>query len=193
VSQPELLKLVGQRLEAAGIDYMVTGSIASSLQGEPRATHDIDLVVAIRAPGADVAARLKAAFPEPDFYLDEGAVRDAIASLSMFNLLDTREGDKVDFWLLTDDAFDRTRFDRRYVESFEGARLPVSRPEDTILMKLRWAAMLGGSEKQFTDALRVYEVQHGRLDEPYLDRWAAALGVSAALIRLRAEARPIEG
>jgi hypothetical protein len=149
--------------------------------------------VAIRAPASDVAAQLKAAFPEPDYYLEEQAVRDAIAFRSMFNLVDTREGDKVDFWLLTDDAFDRTRFDRRYIESFEGARLPVSRPEDTILMKLRWAAMLGGSEKQFTDALRVYEVQHGRLDKPYLDRWAAALGVSAAMIRLRAEARPIEG
>jgi hypothetical protein len=28
----------------------------------------------------------------------------------------------------------------------------------TILMKLRWAALSGGSERQFTDALRVYEV-----------------------------------
>jgi hypothetical protein len=158
VSQPELLKLVGQRLEAAGIDYMVTGSIASSLQGAPRATHDVDIVVAVRTPAADGAARLKA----------------------------------VDFWLLTEDAFDRTRFDRRYIESFEGARLPVSRPEDTILMKLRWAAMLGGSEKQFTDALRVYEVQHGRLDEPYLTQWAATLGVSESLRRVRAEACPIE-
>jgi hypothetical protein len=192
VSQPELLKLVARQLEAAGIDYMVTGSIASSLQGEPRATHDIDIVVAIRAPAADMAARLKAAFPEPDFYLDEPAVRDAIASSAVFNLIDAREGDKVDFWLLTDDAFDRARFERRYPEVFEGARLPVSRPEDTILMKLRWAAMLGGSEKQFTDALRVYEVQHGRLDEPYLDRWAETLGVSGALARLRAEAQPLE-
>ena len=67
----------------------------------------------------------------------------------------------------------------------------MSRPEDTILMKLRWAAMMGGSEKQFVDALRVYEVQHGRLDEPYLDRWADTLGVVAALTRLRAEARPV--
>lgn len=192
MSQPELLKLVGQRLEAAEIEYMVSGSIASSLQGEPRATHDIDIVVAVRTPAAEVAARLKAAFPEPDFYLDESAVRDAIVSRGMFNLIDTREGDKVDFWLLTEDAFDRARFERRYVEIFEGARLPVSRPEDTILMKLRWAAMLGGSEKQFTDALRVYEVQHGRLDESYLDRWASTLGVSGSLTRLRAEARPIE-
>ena len=100
--------------------------------------------------------------------------------------------DKVDFWLLTDDAFDLVRFDRRYVERFEGTRLPVSRPEDTILMKLRWAAMLGGSDKQFVDSLRVYEVQHGRLDEAYLDRWAETLGVTASLRRLRAEAEPLE-
>lgn len=59
-------------------------------------------------------------------------------------------------------------------------------------MKLRWAAMLGGSEKQFVDALRVYEVQHGRLDEAYLDRWADALRATDALARLRREARPVE-
>ena len=171
---------------------MVSGSIASSLQGEPRATHDIDLVVAARAPAADIAARLKADFPEPDFYLDEVAVRDAIASRGMFNLIDSREGDTVDFWLLTDDPFDQTRFARRHVETFEGTALPVSRPEDTVLMKLRWAAMLGGSEKQFVDALGVHEVQHGRLDEAYLDRWAETLGATKALARLRAEARPIE-
>jgi hypothetical protein len=94
--------------------------------------------------------------------------------------------------LLTDDDFDRARFDRRYVEIFEGQRLVVCRPEDTILMNLRWGAMMGGSEKQFTDALRVWEVQHGRLDEEYLDRWAQTLGVADALARLRAEAQPLE-
>jgi hypothetical protein len=125
VSQPELLKLVARRLEAAGIEYMITGSVASSLQGEPRATHDIDVVVAVRTLAADVAAGLKAAFPQPDFYLDEAAVRDAIAARGLFNLIDAREGDRVDFWLLTDDAFDRARFERRYVERFEDARLPA--------------------------------------------------------------------
>jgi hypothetical protein len=47
VSQPELLRKVVAALDALGIDYMITGSAASSLQGEPRATHDIDLVVEI--------------------------------------------------------------------------------------------------------------------------------------------------
>jgi hypothetical protein len=57
VSQPELLKLVAGRLESDRIEYMVTGSIASSLQGEPRSTHDIDIVVALPGDAAQLAAR----------------------------------------------------------------------------------------------------------------------------------------
>jgi hypothetical protein len=192
MSQQELLKLVITRLGEAGIDYMLTGSLASSLQGEPRATHNIDLVVAIRAAPGDAARMLMAAFPEPQFYLDEEAIRSAVGAMGMFNLIDTREGDKVDFWLLTADAFQKGRFARRSVEDFDGMRLQVSRPEDTILMKLNWSQMSGGSEKQFVDALRVYEVQHGVLDQAYLDAWAMRLGVAELLARLRSEAVPIE-
>lgn len=192
MSQQDLLKRVVAQLDEGGIEYMLTGSVVSSLQGEPRATHDIDVVISIRGSAGDAAGALKAAFPEPEFYLDEEAACAAIAERGMVNLIETREGGKVDFWLLTDDAFDQSRFTRRYVEEFEGARLAVSRPEDTILMKLKWATASGGSEKQFVDALRVYEVQHGRLDQSYLDAWAARLAVTALLSRLRAEAEPIE-
>jgi hypothetical protein len=55
MSQPELLKGVVTRLDEAGIEYMLTGSIVSSLQGEPRATHDIDIVIAVRIDPADAA------------------------------------------------------------------------------------------------------------------------------------------
>jgi len=192
MSQPELLKQVVARLDEAGLEYMLTGSIVSSLQGEPRATHDIDIVIAVGVDPSAAAGRLKAAFPEPQFYLDEASATDAISALGMFNLIDPREGDKVDFWLLTPDAFDQSRFARRAVEQFEGTTLVVSRPEDTILMKLKWARMSGGSEKQYTDALRVYEVQHGQLDQPYLDAWAEILKVEDQLERLRAEAEPID-
>ena len=33
------------RLETSGFEYLVTGSIASIVYGEPRLTHDIDLVL----------------------------------------------------------------------------------------------------------------------------------------------------
>jgi len=94
MSQQELLGLVARVLDENGIDYMVTGSVASSVQGEPRASHDIDLVVAM--PDAAIDA-LCAAFRAPGYYLSRDAVRDAIRRRSMFNLLSVDTGDKVDF------------------------------------------------------------------------------------------------
>jgi hypothetical protein len=186
VSQQELLKRVVVALRDAGIRYMLTGSVVSSLQGEPRSSHDLDLVVEMR-PG-DVAA-VAAAFADPHLFLDTDAATAALQRSGMFQLIDTATGDKVDFWPLTDEPFDRSRFGRRVTFEVWGVPMQVSAPEDTILMKLKWAADLGGSEKQQLDALRVYEVQGGTLDQDYLAAWAARLGISDALARVGAEAR----
>jgi len=50
-------------------------------------------------------------------------------------------------------------------------------------------ATTGITEKQFTDALRVYEVQFARLDLDYLRHWAKRLTVSRTLQRLQQEAQ----
>ena len=184
MSQQKLLKKVIQTLEQAGIQYMITGSVVSSLQGEPRSTHDIDMVIAIEKSKVH---ELVKAFPSPDFYLDEHSILDAINTQSMFNLIDLRTGDKVDFWILSNEAFDRSRFSRRYSEEFMGIEMKVSSPEDTILAKLRWAKLSGGSEKHFTDALRVYEVQYGKLDVDYLEHWAEKLDVKSLWKRIMDE------
>lgn len=184
MSQSELLIRVVRVLETCGIEYMVTGSVASSLHGQPRSTHDIDLVV--RMVDTDIPS-LTQAFPAPEFYLSEGAMRDAIQQRSTFNLLSMKDGDKVDFWLLTDAPFDQSRFSRRTEEEYRGVRLRVPTPEDTILAKLAWAKQSGGSEKQFSDAVGVYEVHRATLDEAYLDVWAQSLDVLPMLARLRAE------
>ncbi|MCX7012487.1 MAG: hypothetical protein NTW86_07995 [Candidatus Sumerlaeota bacterium] len=189
MSQQDLLNLVIEALDRAGISYMLTGSLASSLQGEPRLTHDIDLVVAIRQE--DVAGFCQS-FPPPRYYLDRDAVKEAIARESMFNLIDLDEGDKADFWVLTNQPFDLSRFSRRCVENVLNRNLCVSSPEDTILAKLRWAALSGGSEKHFQDALRVFEVQRERLDMKHLNDWAVRLGIEDLWKRIRREWRDIE-
>jgi hypothetical protein len=108
-----------------------------------------------------------------------------------FNLIDSREGGEVDFWLLTDDAFDQSRFLRRQTESCLGLRIDVSTAEDTILAKLNRAKLSGGSDKQFTDALRVFEVQCDQLDLAYLEQWVEILGLHSLWSRLKDEAVPL--
>jgi len=188
MSQQELLRKVIQALDQAGIQYMITGSLASSLQGEPRSTHDIDMVIAIQESEVH---KLIETFPPPNFYLDEDSILDAINRQSMFNLIDVKVGDKVDFWILTEEPFDQSRFSRKISEDFMGFKMQVSTPEDTILAKLRWARLSGGSEKQFTDALRVYEVQYGRLNIDYLKHWVKKLDVESLWKRLVDEAEAV--
>lgn len=42
-----MLKLVGERLDRAGIPYMVSGSMAMNYYAQPRMTRDIDLIDAV--------------------------------------------------------------------------------------------------------------------------------------------------
>lgn len=167
---------------------MLTGSVASSLQGQPRATHDIDMVIAIEKLNAN---ELVEAFPCPDFYLDKNSILEAKRNQTMFNLIELQSGDKVDFWILSEEAFDRSRFSRRYIENFIDIEMYVSSPEDTILAKLRWAKLCGGSEKQFTDALSVYEVQYGKLDLDYINLWAKELDIKSLLKRITDESEKV--
>ena len=166
---------------------MLTGSLVSSLQGAPRSTHDMDFVALLddeSAPG------LWAALSKIGGYVDDEAVHRAVRSKTMFNLIDPGSGTKVDFWLLTDSPFDQSRFARRRTERLLNLDIWVPTPEDTILAKLQWGKLSGGSEKQLTDALRVYELQHPSLDGAYLQEWVESLGLQAEWQRLLAEAEP---
>lgn len=176
-------------LTRIGIDYMLTGSMASSLQGQPRSTHDVHIVVDL---DAGQAAALVQTFAAPEFYVSEISVAEALQLRRMFNVMENATGEKVDFWLLTDEPFDRQRFERRQWDRVDDLELQVSRPEDTILGKLRWAELSGGSEKQFGDALHVYELQHKSLDLNYMGRWVEVLGVRELWNRLIREAKPLQ-
>jgi hypothetical protein len=121
--------------------------------------------------------------------VDEQAIEEAIRTSGMFNVIDSFEGDKVDFWLLRDEPFDRSRFGRRYPAPLFGTDVKVSSPEDTILAKLWWARLHGDSEKYFQDALRIFEVQAPVLDTMYLEEWAERLDVEDLLRRIMEEAQ----
>jgi hypothetical protein len=72
---PRATLAVVRVLEGLGLDYLIGGSLASSLHGIPRSTQDADLVVDL--PAGRVAELLGALAGR--FYADEEAARSAVA------------------------------------------------------------------------------------------------------------------
>ena len=63
---PDLIELFVKPLNDFGARYLVSGSVAAMLYGEPRVTHDIDLVVFLRAEQIQQLAKI---YPPPEFYV----------------------------------------------------------------------------------------------------------------------------
>ena len=175
-------------LTKLGIPYALGGSMASSVYGVPRYTNDAD-VTAEPFPGKE--AQLATAFGE-DYYLSEPAIRDAVRRRSSFNIINTSTGFKVDVFVRKDRPFEQSAMSRRVsveMPDAAGQLIVLHTPEDVILFKLWWFRLGNlASEQQFRDIIGVLQVQAGKLDEAYLDHWAADLGVTDLLARARQDA-----
>jgi hypothetical protein len=167
----QVLALVADRLDAAGLGYMVTGSMALSYYAVPRMTRDVDLVVEIGERDVDVVIDLF----DGDFYVDADAVRAAITDRSSFNLIHSTLLVKVDMLMRKDSEYRRTEFDRRRRVSYAGRPFYIVAPEDLIISKLDWARDTR-SETQRSDARNLLRMV-ADLDYPYLRRWIARLGL----------------
>ncbi len=176
--QQEFLKTFLEQLEALGSIYAVTGSVASNFWGIPRLTHDVDVLVVLTP--AQVP-RVIAAFSSERYYISELAVREAVRSGRMFNVIDSQTGDKADLWVSPDDSFSQDMLKRRRrVELLAGVSAFIGSAEDVLLHKLVWNT-IAPSERQLADAAGIVAVQAGNLNLPYLREWAAKQGTSALL------------
>lgn len=189
MSQFRLLEKVVQILPERNIPYMLTGSIVSSLQGIPRSTHDIDIIISINK--TDIH-KITEAFPKDDYYINKKSIEAAIINKDQFNIIDINQGDKIDFWILTDNEYDKSRFSRKQKVKIIDFEIYVSAPEDTILQKLYWSKQSGGSKKQFDDALNVFEIQYSNLDISYIVLWSKKLKIESLLKELKLKADIIE-
>jgi hypothetical protein len=169
----EVLKVVTGRLDAAGIRYMVTGSMALNYYAVPRMTRDIDLVVELSVADADRVCDLF----QDDFYVEPETVRESVEKRGTFNLIHTPLLVKVDLVVRKDTEYRRTEFTRRRRVSLEGHPFFIVAPEDLVISKLDWARDTR-SEVQLADARNLLRSVPG-LDRPYLERWTARLGLQA--------------
>ncbi len=170
---PDELPAALRALEATGIAYVISGSLASTTWGRPRATYDADIVIDLR--GGDVE-KLLAALPPPAWYLDRDTILAALQSGGEFNAIHGASGTKLDFWPKQRRPADLQRFLRRRRETLAGVTCWVLSPEDTLLAKLEWLRA-APSERQQADVAGIIAVRGPRLDAAYLRDWAEQLGV----------------
>ena len=102
------LRRVTTVLEAAGVAYMVAGSLGSSLFGQARATNDADIII---APTAEQLPQVVDGLS--DYYVSASAAAQAFRNQSMFNVIDVASGSKADLILLKNRPFSREEFSRR--------------------------------------------------------------------------------
>ncbi|MBX9927400.1 MAG: hypothetical protein K2X99_00675 [Gemmatimonadaceae bacterium] len=154
---------------------MITGSVAAAYHGAPRATADIDFVI---APTLPQVSTIVAAFLDAGLYASESAALEAHRLSSMFNVVDANSGWKVDLILRKDRPFSREEFSRRIMTEWDGVSVGVATLEDVILSKLEWAH-LGESRRQLEDAKTLLRVRQRDADAAYLAHWVEALGLGA--------------
>jgi len=177
-----------EAFEQVRAGYFLGGSLASSLQGEPRATNDIDFVVDLQPTQVEPLTQALGS----DFEVDVEALREAVMRRGSWNIFHLPSVTKVDLFLLRSGAFDRSEFSRRrrVVLTADRRGLYIKSPEDSVLRKLLWFREGGElSSTQWRDVVQILRLAAGTLDAAYLLEWAGQLGIQELLARATSEAK----
>ena len=163
-----LFRIFTDRLNQAGLEYAVTGSVAAIVYGEPRLTHDVDLVLSLKA---DHASLIVESFPPTLFYCPPLEVIQVEARRNHrghFNLIDEVTGFKADVYLCGNDPFDQWAVDNRRRIDLDGEAVWIAPPEFVIVKKLMYFRE-GGSQKHILDIRAILEISGDLLDHDELN------------------------
>jgi len=182
-TEPNPVLLFVRRLELLGAPYMVTGSVASTLYGDPRLTNDVDIVVEIDRQRCATIADL---FPLEQFYCPPREVlliETGRAQRGHFNLIHHDTGFKADIYPVGRDPLARWGLAHRRTIDVDGVVVAVAPPEYVILRKLQFYVE-GGSEKHWRDVLGMLAAPDLTIDRAFIDAHADRLGVREAWDRI---------
>lgn len=164
-----LLRVV-DACDLLGRRFVIGGSVAAMLHGEPRATADVDLVLDAQA---DDAEAIIAVFPESDWYAPPiEVVRNELrrGSHGSFNVLHHATGIKAALYPAGSDPLIRWALDHPVMVEAFGVPLPVAPAAYVAAMKLRWWEQ-GRSDKHLRDIRGMLAISPDVLSDEIVRPW----------------------
>jgi len=161
---------------------MIAGSFASNVHGTPRATQDLDIVI---APQPAMLEALLEKLPQGAYHVDDEAAREALRTRGMFNIVDLATAWRVDFIMSKDRPFSRAELARRVAVDMHNVPVFVATAEDTIVAELEWSKDSAGSETQLRNVASILASRGSALDLAYVQRWVDELGLAAEWAKAR--------
>lgn len=174
--EPDLFLLFVRPLNRAGIRYVVGGSVAAIYYGEPRLTHDVDMIVFLNA---NDLRQLMDAFPVKDFYLPPPETMLAEIRRERaghFNLIHRDTGFKADMYPTGRDELNAWAFRGQRGVEFEGESVALAAPEYVIVRKLEYYRE-GRAEKHLRDVQSMLAVSGDQLNRMELQEWIKRRGL----------------
>lgn len=173
---PEPLAALLGGFEGLRLEYMVTGSVAAIIYGEPRLTQDVDIVA--RLERRDIP-RFIQAYPSSRFYVPPAETIAAEASRPRhghFNLIHLASMFRADVYPAGDDPLHQWALARRRREEAGGIGFSLAPPEYVILRKLDYYRQTPNA-KHLRDIAVMLRVSEGLIDLGTIEAKAAELGV----------------
>lgn len=171
-------------LEQSTIPYFVTGSVASIFYGEPRLTHDVDIVIHLAQ--SDII-KFEKLFPEEKYYCPPEEVMQIEIRrrpFGHFNLIHHETGFKADIYPHVGDKLHDWAFQKRKRVDLGSQLLWLAPPEYVIIRKLEYFRE-GGSDKHFEDIRKMLPQVEADLDLPYLEEQILLRGLDQFWKRIR--------
>ena len=171
-------------LNQADLRFMVTGSVAAMLYGEPRLTNDIDLVLFLPE---NKIGEFEELFPLEEFYCppeDVIRIEAGRPNDGHFNLIHHLTGFKADIYLSGNDPLHLWALEHSRNVPFEGENIPLAPPEYVIIRKAEYYKA-GRSEKHVRDIRTILECSEDQIDTQILDEKIADQGLQAIWEQIR--------
>ncbi|MGA7159613.1 MAG: hypothetical protein WBZ48_01340 [Bacteroidota bacterium] len=177
MQEPNLFGLFASRLNNQKLNYMISGSVASIVYGEPRLTHDIDIILDL---GVSEIANFIAAFPAREFYVTPiEVIRDEVLrpERGHFNLIHLETGFKADIFLRGESELHTWALERKKKIDFQGSALFIAPPEYVIIRKLEYYQE-GHSDKHLGDIKNILTNSSEVIDLEFIRVYAAKNGLA---------------